>query len=120
MSADLVTPDRDPSVDQPGELYPELVQRDDLSDVLVTTGTGAHARTEQVTGENVDDQGVPHFLLITPDPEEPDLCGGCSKEWPCPERVPLDVVQQPRLDHELVQAVAAALKAERDAGRLAL
>lgn len=120
MIAAPVIPDRDPSVDHPEELYPEVVQQEDLSDVQVITGTGSQARAEPVTGENVDDDGVPHFLLITPDPAEPDLCGGCSKEWPCPGRVPLQVIEQPRVDPELVQAVAAALRAEREEGRLAL
>lgn len=115
-----VTPQRDPSIDHPDELYPEIIQQDDLSDVQVVLGTGRDARVEQVAGENVDEDGVAHFLRISPDPDVPDSCGGCNKEWPCPHRVPLQVLEQPRPDAELVQAVAAALREERDAGRLAL
>lgn len=112
-------PPRDPSVDHPHELYPEVAQEEDLSGVQVVTGTGAHQRVEQVAGENVDDEGVAHFLLITADPAEPDVCGGCSREWPCPERVSLQVMEQPRADADLVAAVAEALRQERAEGRLA-
>jgi hypothetical protein len=71
---------------------------------------------EQVSGDNVDDDGVAHFLLITPDPGEPDLCGGCRKVWPCPDRVPLQVLETPTVDPELVRQVAEALRAERADG----
>jgi hypothetical protein len=111
---------RDPAIDHPHELYPEPAPDDDLSEILTVTGSGMRRKVEQVLGDNVDDDGVAHFLRITPDPEEPDLCGGCEKEWPCPGRVPLQVMEQPRVDSELLAGVVAALKAERDAGRLAL
>lgn len=110
---------RDPSVDHPHELYPEVVQHEDLSDVLVTTGQGANRRVEQVVGENVDDDGVAHFLRISPDPDVPDLCGGCEREWPCDRRVPLQVVEQPRLDPMLVAAVAEAVRRDIAEGRVA-
>lgn len=112
--------DRDPGIDHPDELYPETRHVEDLSDVLTITGSGATRRLQQVVGDNVDDDGVAHHLLITPDPEEPDICGGCRKVWPCGKGQPLQVIEQPRLDPGLVAAVAEALRQERAEGRLAL
>jgi len=115
-----MTADRDPAVDHVNELYPEPAPDDtDLTDVLTVVGSGRDARTVPVVGENVDDDGVAHFLRIVEDPGVPDLCGGCDKEWPCPGRVPLEVAEQPRVDPELVAAVAAAIRAERETGQLA-
>jgi len=104
---------RDPSVDHPHELFPDTRHVEDLSDVLVTAADGQGV---QVVGENVDGDGVAHFLRIT---EDGDYCGGCGKAWPCPGRVPVQVLEQPRVDPDLVAAVAEALKKERDAGLLA-
>lgn len=101
-------PDRDPRLDHHDELFPEPSHVEEL-DPDVQAGAG----------ENVDSDGVAHFLLITPDPAEPDRCGGCEKEWPCGKGVPLQVVANPAVDPKLVAAVAAALREERESGQLA-
>lgn len=101
-------PDRDPRLDHFDELFPEPSHVEELD-----------ADVRRGVGENVDDAGVAHFLRITPDPDEPDLCGGCQREWPCGHGVPLQVVANPTVDPELVAAVAAALREERESGRLA-
>jgi hypothetical protein len=115
LTPTVYDPERDPRVDHDHELYPEPTHVESLDGVLVTR----RGVTEQVIGENVDDAGVAHFLLITPDPSEPDVCGGCRKEWPCGQGVPLQVVERPRIDPELLQAVLAAVREERESGRLA-
>lgn len=115
LTPTVYDPERDPRVDHEHELYPESTHVESLDGVLVTR----RGVTEQVVGENVDDAGVAHFLLITPDPAEPDLCGGCKKEWPCGQGVPLQVVERPRVDAELLEAVLAAVREERESGRLA-
>jgi hypothetical protein len=114
-----MTEDRDPAVDQEHELHPNTQHVEDLSDVLVSTaGAGVGRHVEQVVGDNVDDDGVAHFLLITPDPDEPDRCGGCATEWPCGKGVSLQVMEQPPVDPALVAAVAEALRKERELGHV--
>lgn len=108
-------PDRDPRLDHHDELYPEPTHVESLDGVEVTR----QGVIERVIGDNVDDDGVAHFLLITPDPLEPDLCGGCQREWPCGKGVPLVVVEKPRVDADLLEAVLAAVRQERESGRLA-
>lgn len=104
----IVDPDRDPAVDHPHELYPTVQVVDDLSDVL-DPGDGRHPPV-QVVGDNVDDDGVAHFLRITSDG---DHCGGCGKEWPCDKRVGLDFVQTPEFDPEIIAAVQHVLNERR-------
>lgn len=108
-------PDRDPRLDHEHELYPEPTHVESLDEVLVSVG----GVVEQVRGDNVDDDGVAHFLLMTPDPAEPDLCGGCRKEWPCGHGIPLVVTEKPRLDPELVAAVLEAMREEQESGQQA-
>jgi hypothetical protein len=61
--------------------------------------------------------GTAHFLRITPDPGEPDLCGGCQAEWEnCPHRVRLAVTEMPRpMDAAEQQLMLIAQEAARDA-----
>jgi hypothetical protein len=67
-------------------------------------------------GANVVD-GVAHFLRITPDPGEPDLCGGCHGEWDqCPHRVRVAATELPRpVDPEEERLARIALNAVRTA-----
>jgi len=102
-------PYRDPAKDHPGELYPPVLDVEDRSEV-----EGDQA-TLRAVASNVDDDDVAHFLLITPDPGEPDLCGGCRKEWPCEGRVGVEVVQVPQPDPEEARLHAVALSAAREA-----
>lgn len=112
----IYDPDRDPRIDHASELYPPVEHAEDMSDVL-TQRRGQPA--EQVAGANVDDDGVAHFLLITPDPAEPDICGGCKVVWPCDKRVGVQVGEliapdpgEARLREIALDAARAAL-AER-------
>lgn len=108
----LVYPDgRDPALDHPGELYPTPVQVEDRSEVQPHTHDGADLRAG---ASNVDDDDVAHFLLITPDPGEPDLCGGCKKEWPCDGRVGVEVVEIPQADPEEQRLQLVAVNAVRE------
>jgi hypothetical protein len=62
-----------------------------VHDVPDPTPAPEHAPALDFGGaENVTDDGVAHFLLITAD-REPDRCGGCGERWPCEYRVGLDV-----------------------------
>jgi len=112
--------ERDHTLDYPHELYPttqHVEDRSEVQPVRLPSGELVHA-----PASNVDDDGVAHFLLITPDPSEPDLCGGCKKEWPCEKRVGVEVLEQPAptIDKATLDAVLQALRDEREAGRLAL
>jgi hypothetical protein len=80
---------RDPGIDHPDELHPQVREAFDMAGVIERDHLPVRAA-------NVDDNGVAHFLRITPDPSEPDYCGGCEKEWPCEGRVPLQVVELPQ------------------------
>jgi hypothetical protein len=116
LTPTVYDPERDPRVDHDDELYPKATHVESWDGVLIRRH-GVEA--EQIVGDNVDDDGVAHFLLITQDPAEPDLCGGCRKEWPCGQGVPLLVVERPRVDPGLLEAVLAAVREERESGRLA-
>lgn len=61
--------------------------------------------------------GTAHFLRITADPGEPDLCGGCEVEWEkCPHRVRLPVAEMPRpMDATEQQLLLIARDAAREA-----
>lgn len=103
---------RDPGVDQPLELYPTVHEIEDRSEVESRELDGADLRA---TASNVDDDDVAHFLLITPDPGVPDVCGGCRKEWPCEGRVGVEVVEIPQVDPEEERLQAIAVSAVREA-----
>lgn len=112
MTITEYTGDRDPNLDYADELYPPVHDVEDRSEVESRDGTGADLRA---VASNVDDQDVAHFLLITPDPGEPDVCGGCNKEWPCDGRVGVEVVQVPSMDPEQERLQAIAVNAAREA-----
>lgn len=100
---------RDPSVDHVQELHPPMFDVEDRSEVVpVRLPSG---ELVPPPASNVDGNGVAHFLLITPDPEEPDVCGGCEREWPCADRVGVEVAEVPRPtdpDEERLQRIALA------------
>lgn len=103
---------RDPSIDQLDELYPKPDVVEDLGDVVTIAPDG---RREMVVGSNVDDNGVAHFLRVTEDPDEPDLCGGCGIEWQPGHGVPVLVMQQPQVDPEQARLELIAMSAAREA-----
>lgn len=105
---------RDPALDYEHELYPPVYDVEDRSEVMPRRLDSGELRPAPAA--NVDDNGTAHFLVITPDPEEPDLCGGCEKEWPCDGRVGVEVVEIPRpIDPEQERLEQIALAAARDA-----
>jgi hypothetical protein len=105
--------ERDHTLDYPHELYPPTYDVEDRSEVTPTRlPSGELVRAP---ASNVDDDGVAHFLLITPDPGEPDLCGGCKKEWPCEKRVGVEVLELPAPDPEEERLHAVAVTAAREA-----
>ena len=104
---------RDPGIDHEHELYPVPLDFEDRSEVEPRDSTGAGLR---LVASNVDGDDVAHYLLITPDPGVPDLCGGCRNEWPCEGRVGVEVVQIPQAtDPEEQRIQAIALAAAREA-----
>jgi hypothetical protein len=112
-STHLVYPDgRDPALDHPNELHPPAFHVEDRSEVEPRTRDGSDLRQ---LASNVDDDDVAHFLRITPDPGEPDLCGGCEKEWPCEGRVGVEVMPIPQADPEQEHLQAIAVAAAREA-----
>ena len=101
----------DPS-DDLDALYPQAQVVEDLSELLaLESGKAPRA----VIGDNVDDDGVAHFLLITPDADVPDLCGGCRKTWPCDHRVGVEVTTLPEVDPAEEKLREIALQAAREA-----
>lgn len=110
----LLDPKRDAALDYPGELHPPVYDIEDRSEVEPRRDdpTGSRLRA---TASNVDDDDVAHFLLITADPGEPDLCGGCRNEWPCESRVGVEVIPVPQVDPEQERLQAIAVNAVREA-----
>lgn len=103
---------RDPALDHEHELYPTPdPEPDDLTDVVIIEPGGA---PRLVAGSNVDDDGTPHFLRITPDG---DFCGGCEKAWPCDKRVGLEIVQSQLPDPALMDAIVDLLAQRQESPR---
>lgn len=103
---------RDPSVDHPDELYPQPAVPEELDDVLTVAPDGSR---QLVVGDNVDEGGVAHFLRMTADPDEPDVCGGCGIEWQPGHGVPILVSSQPTIDPEQARLEQVAYAAARQA-----
>lgn len=61
--------------------------------------------------------GVAHSCRILPDPDAPDLCSGCGKEWPCPDAQRLRVDNLPTFDAdpEEQKRMLIAVRAARQA-----
>jgi hypothetical protein len=64
---------------------------DDVSELVRETPNGPQV----VAGSNVIDN-VAHFAVILPDPDQPDMCGGCGATWlDCPHRKSLSAAVMP-------------------------
>lgn len=107
---------RDPNLDYADELYPPMRDIEDRSEIEPRDSAGSvDIAGVRLAASNVDSNDVAHFLLIKPDPGEPDTCGGCNKEWPCPGRVGIEVVQVASVDPEQERLQAIAVNAAREA-----
>lgn len=62
---------------------------------------------------NVDDDGVAHFGMILPG-DEPDVCGGCRRPWPCEKAVMLHVAPAPgTAETRMIESMTQALDNRR-------
>lgn len=64
---------------------------EDRSDIEETLPDGT---VRPLPAGNVVD-GVAHFVTVVADNDDPDMCGGCGQEWPCPNAPHLLVTNTP-------------------------